>query len=192
MGDMPRNPKNKDVRSREHLTPEEVKLVVKAVGKIGRHRFRDTQIVLALYRHGFRVSELVDLRRDQVDLSTGTIYVVRSKRGNPAPHAMIGDEIRAMRRLFRDYPNSPYVFSSERKGPLTTGAIRKMITRAGERAGIPFPIHPHMLRHACGYKLANEGKDTRSIQDYLGHKNIQHTVRYTALAIERFKNFWKD
>jgi type 1 fimbriae regulatory protein FimB/type 1 fimbriae regulatory protein FimE len=75
---------------------------------------------------------------------------------------------------------------------MTASNVRKLVTRAGEASGLPFPVHPHMLRHACGYKLANEGHDTRALQQYLGHRNIQHTVRYTELAPDRFKNFWKD
>jgi type 1 fimbriae regulatory protein FimB/type 1 fimbriae regulatory protein FimE len=67
-----------------------------------------------------------------------------------------------------------------------------MVTRAGEKAEPGFPIPPHMLRHACGFYLANEGYDTRAIEHYIGHKNIQHTVRYTELAADRFNGFWKD
>ncbi len=88
--------------------------------------------------------------------------------------------------------NTQYVFVTERKGPMTDSTVRKLIARAGRGAGFDFPVHPHMLRHACGFKLANDGQDTRAIQHYLGHKNIQHTVRYTELAPERFKDFWQD
>jgi len=80
---------------------------------------------------------------------------------------------------------------TERKGPLTVSTVRKMIARAGERAELPFPVHPHMLR-GCGFRLANDGQDTRVIQHYLGHRNIQHTVRYTEMAADRFKGFWRD
>ncbi len=97
-----------------------------------------------------------------------------------------------LRRLLRDYPNTDYVFVSERKAPLTTDAVRKIVGRAGQLANIGFSVHPHMLRHATGYKLANDGQDTRAIQHYLGHKNIQHTTRYTQLAVDRFKSFWSD
>ncbi len=103
-----------------------------------------------------------------------------------------GPEIRALRRLKREYRDTPYLFISERGGPLTASTIRKLFARAGQGAGIPFPVHPHMLRHALGYKLANDGHDTRAIQHYLGHRNIQHTVRYTELSATRFKNFWED
>jgi type 1 fimbriae regulatory protein FimB/type 1 fimbriae regulatory protein FimE len=141
------------------------------------------------YRHGFRVSELVSLRWDQVDLSAGLIHVNRLKNGRPSSQPLRGPELRALRKLGQD---SPYVFTSERKGPMTPSNVRKIVARAGELAGIPFPVHPHMLRHACGYKLANDGHDTRAIQQYLGHQNITHTVRYTELAANRFNGFWKD
>jgi type 1 fimbriae regulatory protein FimE len=120
------------------------------------------------------------------------MHVSRAKDGSPAVHPIRGPEIRALRRLKRDYPESPYVFVTERKGPLTDSAVRKMIARAGKNADFDFSVHPHMLRHATGYKLSNDGHDTRAIQQYLGHKNIQHTVRYTELASTRFRDFWKD
>jgi type 1 fimbriae regulatory protein FimB/type 1 fimbriae regulatory protein FimE len=87
---------------------------------------------------------------------------------------------------------SAYVFLSERKGPLTDSSVRKMLAQAGERAALGFPVHPHQLRHGCGYKLANDKQDTRAIQLFLGHRNIQHTVQYTELAAERFQDFWRD
>jgi len=189
---LPKRPANKDVRTREYLTDKEVKRLRYAAGKIGRHGHRDDTLLLIAYRHGLRASELVALRWDQLDLKAGLLHVNRMKNGIASVHPVRGPELRALRKLARDYPDSPYVFSSERKGPLTTDAARKIVTRAGEVAGFTFPVHPHMLRHACGYKLANDGHDTRSIQHYLGHKNIQHTVRYTELSPARFKGFWKD
>jgi type 1 fimbriae regulatory protein FimE len=191
-GKLPRKQRNKDVRSREHLTPDEVSRLMDAAGKTGRHRHRDRTLILIAFRHALRVSELVSLRWDQVDLKQGLLHVNRSKNGSPSTHPIRGPEIRALRRLQRDYPDTPYVFVSERKGPLTTASVRKVVTRAGEKAELGFPVHPHMLRHACGFYLANEGHDTRAIQHYMGHKNIQHTVRYTELAPDRFNGFWKD
>ena len=114
------------------------------------------------------------------------------KNGADSTHPLRGPEIRALRRLQRDYPDTPYVFVTERKGPLTASTMRKMMARAGVKAKIKFPVHPHMLRHGCGFKLANDGQDTRAIQHYLGHKNIQHTVRYTELSSDRFNGFFKD
>jgi type 1 fimbriae regulatory protein FimB/type 1 fimbriae regulatory protein FimE len=144
------------------------------------------------FRHGLRVSELCSLRWDQINLEEGLMHVRRRKNGNPSTHPLHGPEIRALRRLQRDYPDCPYVFTGERKGPLTESTVRKMVARAGDAAQLGFPVHPHMLRHAAGFKLANDGQDTRAIQHYLGHKNITHTVRYTELSPDRFKEFWED
>ena len=120
------------------------------------------------------------------------LHVRRVKAGSPATHPIPGDELRALRKLQREQdPKSPFVFTNERGSPFTTGGFAKLLERAGEAAGLGFKTHPNMLRHACGFALANKGHDTRSLQAYLGHKNIQHTVRYTELSPGRFKNFWK-
>ena len=187
----PARQKNADRRSREHLTPVDIDKLMKAAGATGRLGRRDATLLLIAYRHGLRVSEVTSLRWDQVDLKQGLMHVSRLQNGVPSTHPIRGPELRALRRLQKDYAG-PYVFSTERLGPMTTSTVRKLMARAGEQAKLPFPVHPHMLRHACGYKLANEGHDTRALQHYLGHKNIQHTVRYTELAPDRFKNFWRD
>jgi len=184
--------KNADYRNREYLSEREVGQVITAATHTGRHGLRDATLILIAYRHGLRVSELVALRWDQVDLAQGLVHVTRRKNGVPSVHPLRGPELRALRRLQRDYPETPYVFVSERKAPLTPDAVRKIVTRAGRQAGIAFPIHPHMLRHSTGYKLANDGQDTRAIQHYLGHRNIQNTTRYTELSSDRFKDFWND
>jgi type 1 fimbriae regulatory protein FimB/type 1 fimbriae regulatory protein FimE len=188
----PRRVPNSQRRSREYLTEAEVEKLMSAAEKVGRHGHRDATMILIAYRHALRVGELVALRWDMVDLAQGLLHVRRLKNGNPSTHPLHGPELRALRRLQRDYPNSPYIFTGERKGPLTPSNIRKMIARAGKVAGFEAPLHPHMLRHGTGYRLANAGQDTRSIQAYLGHRNITHTVRYTELSPERFKNFWED
>lgn len=184
--------KNADYRNREYLWEKEVNALVVAAAQAGRHGPRDAALILLAYRHGLRVSELAALRWDQADLTQGLVHVARRKNGMPSVHPLRGPELRALRRLQRDYPETPYVFVSERKAPLTADTVRKIVARAGRLAGMPFPIHPHMLRHATGYKLANDGQDTRAIQHYLGHRNIQHTTRYTELAADRFKSFWQD
>ena len=188
----PRRIPNRECRSREHLTPEEVDALMAAAGKVGRHGHRDATLILLAYRHGLRVSELVALRWDQVDLKRGTLHVNRLKNGTPSTHPLRGPELRALRRLKREYADHPYLFVSERRGPLTTASVRKIIARAGDDAGVGFPVHPHMLRHACGFYLANKGIDTRAIQVYMGHRNIQHTTVYTELTPHRFKDFWSD
>jgi site-specific recombinase XerD len=120
------------------------------------------------------------------------LHVARRKRGTPSTHPISGHELRALRRLKRETKPSPFVFVSERGSPFSIAGFQKLIARAGVAAGFEFQLHPHMLRHACGFHQANAGRDTRSLQAYLGHKNIQHTVRYTELAPTRFKGWWKD
>ena len=179
-------------RSREYLSDKEVAALMAAAAGVGRHGARDAALILIAYRHGLRVSELVSLRWDQVDLQQGLLHVTRRKHGIASVHPLRGPELRALRRLQRTYPDTASVFVSERKAPLCADAVREIVGRAGREAGIEFPVHPHMLRHATGYKLANDGQDTRAIQHCLGHRNIQHTTRYTELAADRFKDFWRD
>lgn len=187
---VPSRPKNRDVRSREHLLPDEVEALMKAAGQVGRHRLRDRTLILVGYRHGLRVSELVGLKWDQIDLKRAQVHINRLKNGSPATHPVEGDELRLLRRLQREYPDSPFVFTTERGGPLTRSTVSKLVARAGRNSGIGFPVHPHMLRHGTGFYLANKGIPTRTIQAYLGHKSIQHTVRYTELSAQVFKNLW--
>jgi integrase len=187
----PRRLANGDLRTREYLTEAEVEGLMKAATR-NRWGHRDATMILVSYRHGLRASEVVDLRWDQIEFRTATLHVRRVKQGTPSTHPILGDELRALRRLQREQePKSAFVFTSERGAPFSPAGFARMIDRAGAGAKFGFKAHPHMLRHACGYKLANDGHDTRALQAYLGHKNIQHTVRYTELAPTRFKDFWR-
>jgi type 1 fimbriae regulatory protein FimB/type 1 fimbriae regulatory protein FimE len=188
----PRRRKNLECRPREYLTPQEMDRLISAAGKMGRHKHRDRTLLLVAYRHALRVGELVHLKWSQFDLNQGMVHINRLKNGVPSVHPLGGPEIRALRRLKREYPTTPYLFVTERGGPLTTSTVRKIVQRAGQVAGIEFPVHPHQIRHATGYKLANEQRSTRAIQLFMGHKNIQHTVRYTELTAARFNDFWED
>ena len=188
----PRRMSNLQRRSREHLTPAEVERLITAATKVGRHGLRDGVLILLAYRHGLRVGELVGLRWDQVDLQRGMLHVNRKKNGDAATHPLSGRELRTLRQLKRTYPESPFLFVTERGGPITEATVRKLMARAGQEARIGLPVHPHMLRHATGFYLANSGVDTRTIQAYLGHRNIKHTVRYTQLAPDRFRTLWRD
>jgi len=150
-------------------------------------------MILLAFRHGLRASELCDLQWTQVDFDHATLAVTRVKHGTPSTHPLTGRELRALRRLHRETENkSPFLFLSERGSPMTVSNFQKLISRACEAARLKIKAQPHMLRHACGFHQANAGRDTRSLQHYLGHKNIQHTVRYTELAPTRFKGWWKD
>lgn len=187
--------KYSEIRDREYLLESEVKAMMTAAKK-GRWGHRDSLLILVAYRHGLRISELVNLRWSQVDFETATLHVKRLKGSNSGTHPIGGDELRALRELLRQQhkknSESPFVFLSERGGPMVPDAARKLICKSGEVAGLQFPVHPHMLRHGCGYYLAAKGTDTRTIQDYLGHKNIHHTVRYTQLSSQRFEGLWED
>ncbi len=183
---------NLECRSREYLTVAEVKALIDAAKNLGRYGFRDSLLILITYRHALRVSEVTDLRWDQVDLDQARLHVNRLKNGEPSVHYLEGDELRALRKLRRDQMPSPFVFSSERQGPLSANAVFKIVQRAGVEAELELSAHPHQLRHSKGYQLASAGIDTRAIQGYMGHKNIQHTVLYTQLSPKRFKGFGKD
>jgi site-specific recombinase XerD len=186
----PRRLPNSKLRTGEYLTEVEVERLMNAA-KGNRWGHRDATMTLVAYRHGLRASELVDLRWDQVDFRTATLHVRRVKQGTPSTHPLQGDELRALRRLQREQePKAAFVFTSEQQRPFTTAGFARMVERAGRKAKLTFKAHPHMLRHACGYALANKGHDTRALQAYLGHRNIQHTVRYTELSPTRFKDFW--
>jgi integrase len=186
----PRRRPNAELRTREYLTPAEVEALIEAA-KRNRYGHRDATMILVAYRHGLRAAETVDLRWDQIDFKAAALHVRRVKNGVPSVHPLRGDELRALRRLKKNAV-SPFVFVSERQAPFTPAGFARMVERVGQAAGLEIKCHPHMLRHACGYKLANDGHDTSSLQAYLGHRNIQHTVRYTELSPTRFKDFWRD
>jgi type 1 fimbriae regulatory protein FimB/type 1 fimbriae regulatory protein FimE len=179
-------------RPRDYLTETEIERLMEAARQ-NRQGHRDATAMLLAYRHGLRASELVGLRWDDLDLNHGRLHVRRAKGGETTVHPIGGKEIRALRRLQREsIAQSLYVFVSERGAPLSVAGYQRMIARAGKAARFPFLVHSHMLRHSTGYKLANDGQDTRAIQAYLGHRSIVSTQRYTALAPDRFKKFWKD
>lgn len=185
----PRRRPNAELRPREHLTQREVEKLIDAA-KGNRYGARDSAIVLIGFRHGLRASELCELQWSDVEFESATLHLRRAKGGQTGTHPLLGDELRMLRALKRE-AKSPFIFVSERGAPFTVSGLAKLIERAGVEAKMPFKVHPHMLRHACGFVLANRGTDTRTLQAYLGHRSIQSTVRYTELAPGRFKNLWR-
>jgi integrase len=183
----PRRGKNAEYRTREHLTAAEVERLIEATLS-----HRDATMILLAFRHGLRAAELVGLQWSQVDFETGVLHVTRAKAGTPATHPLTGRELRALRRLQRETGPSTHLFMSERKAPISIDGFQKMVERLSVCAKLGFQVHAHMFRHACGFKMANDGVDTRTIQAYLGHKDIRHTVRYTELAPVRFRGLWRD
>jgi len=179
-------------RLRDYLTRDEVAALLRAAKKSPRHATRNYAMILIAYRHGLRASEVTGLRWSDLDLRTGTIYCRRAKGSRSSLHPMKPDEVVALEKVLRDRKpqTSDYVFQSERAEKLSRSAFWRIVSSAGDRARLPVKAYAHQLRHACGYYLANKGCDLRLIQDYLGHKQIQNTVRYTALNRARFAGLW--
>lgn len=173
-----------------YLTPHEVGRLISAVKGRGRYGLRDGAIVLLSYQHGLRVSEVCALTWDAVNLHEATLAVRRKKNGIAGLHPLTGDALRVLRALKAAAGASPWVFTNERGGPCTPAGIRIMLKRAAQGAGLP-RCNPHALRHACGYKLVNDGADIRLVQSYLGHRSIDSTVRYTAVDARRYAKLFR-
>ena len=179
---------------RNYLVTAEVDRLLAAT-QGSRNAARDRCLLLLTFRHGLRVSEACGLKRSQVDVENRVVHVLRLKKGLSTTQPLRPEEIRAIKAWLKArqamQPATDAFFVSERRGPLSRKTAWLAVRRCGERAGLPLPAYPHMLRHACGYALADQGADTRLIQDYLGHRNIQHTVRYTAAHPARFEKLWR-
>jgi len=181
-----RRPTNLEMRPREYLTKAEIARLIKAA-KSNRHGQRDSAMILIGYIHGLRVSELIGLQWSDVDFEDATLHIRRAKGGITGSHPLRGDEKRAFRALQR-HAKATWVFETERGGPFTTAGFDSLIERAGEAAKIGFKVHPHMLRHSAGYSAINADVGVRDLQDFLGHRSINSTTRYAALASGRFKS----
>lgn len=184
---MPREP-----RLRDYLTRDEVASLLRSAKKSPRHGARNYAMILIAYRHGQRASEATSLRMSDLDLCTGTIYCRRAKGSRSSLHPMKPDEVAALEKVLGDrrLQATDYVFQSERSDNMSRSAFWRIVSNAGARAGLPVKTYAHLLRHSCGYFLANKGCDLRLIQDYLGHKQIQNTVGYTTLNPSRFAGLW--
>lgn len=182
------------IKDRKHLVSAEVDKLIEAA-KGSRNAARDRCLLLLMFRHGLRVSEACSLQLSQVDTESRILHVSRMKKGLSTTHPLRADEVKAIKAWLsiraKMKPEMDDFFLSNRRGPLSRKTAWLAIRKYGELAGLPLPAHPHMLRHACGFALADQGADTRLIQDYLGHRNIQHTVIYTAANPARFEKLWK-
>jgi integrase len=188
----PRRRPNAEVRVREYLLEHEVERLIKAAGD-NRHGHRDATMILIGFRHGLRAAELLALKWEAIDFNAGRIHINRIKNGVASVHPLSGRELRALCQLKREQePESPFVFTSERGAPFATIGFRKMVARLGVAAGFEFPLHPHQLRHAAGYKLARSGMSTWDLQLFMGHKNVRSTQKYVQLTDSRFKGYWRD
>jgi type 1 fimbriae regulatory protein FimB/type 1 fimbriae regulatory protein FimE len=178
------------VAERDYLTPQEANRVVEAAAKAGRHCLRDQVLLRLMYRHGLRATEARHVKWTHLDLDAPrdkAIHIFRVKGSNDSVHTLDRDEVAGLRKL-QQTSNSPFVFVSERGGVLSADMVARIVQRAAQHARIGFHVHPHMLRHSAGHMLANEGTDTRLIQDFLGHRDIRNTVRYTQLSVARLRS----
>jgi type 1 fimbriae regulatory protein FimB len=179
---------------RDYLTGLEVgKLIAATRGT--RNQARDRCLLLLMFRHGLRVSEACRLKLDQVNTQSRVLHVVRLKRGLSTTQPLRGDELKAigawLKERARMEPKGKTFFVSEQRRPLHRSTVNFLLDACSKAAALPFSVHRHMLRHGCGFALADQGADTRLIQDYLGHRNIQHTMRYTAANPARFEKLWR-
>src|ERR1039457_4670472 len=179
---------------RKHLTSREVERLIEAA-RGSRNEARDRCLLLLMFRHGLRVSEACGLKLDQVDSESRVLHVARLKRGLSTTQPLRSDELRAIGAWLKDRarmkPTGKSFFVSEQRRPLHRSTVNLLLKTYSIAASLPLIAHPHMLRHACGFVLADQGADTRLIQDFLGHRNIQHTVKYTATNPARFEKLWR-
>ena len=179
---------------RKYLLASEVEAMINAVPQ-GLNYHRDRCLIMMCYFHGLRASELCHLKLS--DIQGAYIYIARLKRGLSTTHPLQKCELEALELWLekrKTWLNSdtPWLFLSQHGNPLSRQQFYELIKKYGIAAKLNVKAHPHMLRHACGYSLADKGKDTRLIQDYLGHRNIQHTVLYTATNMARFNSITFD
>ena len=184
----PRRKKNTDYRDVEHLEESQVKALIKAAGEVGRNRNRDRAMVLLAFHHGLRCTELVRMKWERVDLDKEDIWIVRVKGSKSGKHPLYPDDIAALKKL--GPAESGWVFKAESKkgtGHVSESGFQKIVARAGERAGIKCPVHPHMLRHTCGFWLRKQRHDLLDIRDWLGHVSVKNTEIYAAAGPDRFR-----
>jgi type 1 fimbriae regulatory protein FimB len=179
-------------RLRDYLTEAEFLVLLQGT-RHSRYHWRNAAMLMLTFYHGLRVSELCNLRRQDVDLHHGRIWIARLKGSLSTEQPLLTEELRSLKRYLQQRSDSqlPWLFLTERGDQFTRFSINYLVSSSGERGGLAFHVHPHMLRHGCGYALANRGYDLRLIQDYLGHRDPTHTTRYTRTAAHRFAGLWE-
>lgn len=177
-------------RTTDFITEQELEKMLKAASN-RRHKERDKAIMMVMYWHGMRVTELVNIKLSHLDLTAARLTAKRIKNSRSTEHPIRGDVMRSIKRWtnLRGLGGLPWLFVNERGTQMTRQAIWYIIKTTAEKARIE-GVHPHSFRHGCGYNMANRGTDLRVMQDYLGHKDPKHTVLYTRIAPRQFENLW--
>ncbi len=183
------------MKTRKHLTRSEVDRLLEAAWQ-GRYPLRDRCLLMLCFVHGFRVSELCQLQLSDIDLPSRTLHIRRLKNGLSTTHPLTRQELPCLLAWLAErdswrYADTPWLFISQIQPGLSRSQVYSIFSQYGKAARLSIDVHPHMLRHACGFALADLGADTRLIQDYLGHRNIHHTVIYTASNAKRFRGIWE-
>jgi integrase len=180
---------NDHEKSKDFLSDAEIKILL-AASKKTRYPKRNYLLLLMIYRHGLRVSEAIAIKKSDVNIKESRIWVNRLKSGLSVKQPISGDELRAIKRYLNSRDdNLPWLFVNERGLPLTRQAINYIVNVVASSANLE-NVHPHTLRHSCGFYLANKGYDLRLIQDYLGHRDPKHTAYYTRVVSKRFEKLW--
>jgi type 1 fimbriae regulatory protein FimE len=179
-------------KSRDYVLPREMDRVLRAALGNGRHAHRNYTLILLCYRHGLRAGEVRELRWSMVDFNRKQLRVKRMLNGIDSVHPLHSVELKALRQLKREYPDTPYLFITDRGKKLSEKSVQRIVAGAGTEARLSYPLHAQMLRHGCGHALASAGHRMVAIQHYLGHRNIRHTLRYMELPSHPFRDFWKD
>jgi len=181
-------------RDRLYLRRDEIERLIEAAQSSGRQRQRNATLIYMMFRHGLRVSEAISLTWQQVDFHTARLFVRRKKNGKPSVQTLSDKEAHALRTLKQSsHQDAQLIFHSSTGKGIGRSAVYKIIQNAGEKAKLDISPNTHTMRHSCGYHLINVRKiDPRRIQDYLGHKDIRHTVRYTELDETKFDGIWED
>lgn len=184
------------MQQRKYLTPDEVRQLID-VAQFSAFPERNAALIATGYLHGLRISEILSLRLSDLSLADRRLNITRLKNGFSTVHPIHPSCLKLLRKWLVVRKNLPrvavdndWLFVSRDGTTLSRQQGYNILRKLSEHAGLPLRAHPHMLRHACGYALAENGIDTRLIQDYLGHRNIRHTVRYTASNAGRFGRVW--
>lgn len=190
-----RKPKQKDRGAPKFLTKREVDHLIQVAYKTGNKalRKRNALLLRMLFQHGLRRTEAINLPWNQINLLDSQLVIYRAKNGKVCHHPIPEVELRQLNAHKKTCNPGPYVFTSHFGTPFSPSGIKILIDTIAAKSDIPYAVHPHMFRHACGYWLANNGEDTRAIQEYLGHKDIKKTEIYTEIARNRFDKFrWEE